>query len=418
MIRLQLVLSSAILPSSHLTFLTIMADVLSPPRVESKVQKELRKAAKDAKPLEGDQLISAIDTMTEQAEENESALIQEMKQLSDYALDIENEFRKVTQALTNVKTNVTSANMREKCTTLHKKWSEHHTEYVEFLWISCEVAGKARLAVQDFSKDLLPYIQDPTESIDSKKAELQNQKKKIDQDRSQAVKLSQKFNNLSDKINAFTDDFEAMIKKFNIPERDEKFEEFDVQLRHLNDTLKGLNKKITILVAKLAIYTPALGITALLGFLCPHFWIKTAIVTAGTGVSSLIKAQQERDDTKRSIKETETKRDEAKADLEAMPALRATLTEIKPSTEEICMKLCAFSNVWATIRADIQEIEEKIDYAEITTNGKLFLSRVKAIQTLYELLAKGLYQYERVVTKNGNQIFAKRSSKKSKLSNC
>ncbi|KAK0189707.1 hypothetical protein F5146DRAFT_1139112 [Armillaria mellea] len=385
-----------------------MPDVLPPPYVESEVQKELDKAAKDAKPLEGVHLISAIDKMAEKAKENESALMQEMEQLSGYALDIENGFRKVTKVLADIKTSGASADMRETCATLHKKWSEHHTEYVELLWRSREVAGKARSAVEDFSKTLLPYIQDPTETIESKKEELQNQKKKLDQDRIQAANISQSFNDLSDKVKTFTDDFEVVVKKFNIPAQKEKIKELDVQLQLLKDTLEGLNKKITILVAALAISAAAVGITGLLGFLCPYFWIGTAVAAVGAGVSGvmLIKAQQERDDTERLIKETEAKRVEAQADLEVMQALQAALTKIRPSAQEICTKLGAFASVWATIRADIQEIEEKIDYAENTTKEKLFLSRVKAIQTMYELLAKGLYKYERIVTKD-NPIFEK-----------
>ncbi|KAK0216031.1 hypothetical protein IW262DRAFT_190374 [Armillaria fumosa] len=385
-----------------------MSDVLPPPYVESEVQKELDKAAKDARPLEGNHLISAIDMMTEKAKENESVLIKEMEQLSGYGLDIENGFRQVTKVLSDIKTNGASDDMRETCTTLHKKWSEHHTEYVQLLWKSREVAGKARSAVEDFSKTLLPYIQDPTETVESKKEELQNQKKKLDQDRLQAANLSQNFNDLSDKVNTFTDDFEVMVKKFNIPAQKEKIKELDVQLQLLKDTLEGLNKKITILVAALAISAAAAGITGLLGFLCPYFWIGTAVAVVGTGVSGvmLIKAQQEKDDTERLIKETETKRDEAQADLEVMQTLQAALTQIKPSAQEICKKLGAFAGVWAAIRANIQDIEEKIDYAENTTSEKLFLSRVKSIQTMYELLAKGLYRYECVVTKD-NPIFEK-----------
>ncbi|KAK0497708.1 hypothetical protein EDD18DRAFT_116111 [Armillaria luteobubalina] len=207
-----------------------MPDVLPPPFVESEVQKELDKAAKDAR------LISAIETMTGTAQENERALIQEMEQLSGYALEIDNGFRNVTRVLSDVKTNGASDDVRETCTTLHQKWSEHHTEYVELLWRSREVAGRGRSAVEDFLKILL-YIQDPTGAIESKKEELQNQKKKLDQDKLQAANLYQNFDDLSFKVKTFTEDFEAMVKTFNLTAQNEKIKELGIQLQLLKDTL-------------------------------------------------------------------------------------------------------------------------------------------------------------------------------------
>lgn len=190
MVRLQILSFSDSSYSPHLTFLIIMSYVIPPPYAKSEAQKELNKATEYATPLEGDRLIFAIDTLGEKARENESALINEMRQLSGYALDIENRFKKVTEVLSDIKMNGASANMRKNCTTLHQKWSEHHNEYVGLLWSSREVACKARSAIEDFSKTVLPYIQDPAETIESKKEELQNQKEKLDLDKNQAKNLS------------------------------------------------------------------------------------------------------------------------------------------------------------------------------------------------------------------------------------
>ncbi|SJL08289.1 uncharacterized protein ARMOST_11652 [Armillaria ostoyae] len=391
-----------------------MANVLPPSYVESELQKELDKAIKEAKPLEGDELIFAIDSMADTAQENETALLREMKELSGYALEIDQDFRKISKLLSDIDTAGSSLGLGVVVSTFIGLWRGYHQEYVILLWESRKVAGKARSAVENFSADLLPYIADPTESIELKKKELENQKQKLQEDSASAQNMSQRFTDLSENIKNFSDEFRS---KMPISNQEEEIKRLDKELCELKMTLEELNKQ-----ANLTFFNIGEDANKCLPDHGSHC-CSGGFYQEG-GCSRIVRAHLPRlldshsygwhqdsyvgrfagQVTEQSIKDTERKRAMAEADLMVMQAIHATLTEIEPTTAEIYKKLGAFASVWATIRADIQEIEEKIDYARNTTAEKMFMSKVKAIQKMYDLLGKALYQYERQVTLD-NHIF-------------
>lgn len=104
------------------------------------------------------------------------------------------------------------------------------------------------------------------------------------------------------------------------------------------------------------------------------------------------------------------------ATLAAVKQLKAGLDASQNDFNVICSRLRAFAHVWATIRADVQAIEEKLDYASGTESKavsrsdffiviihlivfQLFKARLNTAAKLYATLGKALYRYETVVNK-------------------
>ncbi|KAI0069788.1 hypothetical protein K474DRAFT_1670680 [Panus rudis PR-1116 ss-1] len=82
------------------------------------------------------------------------------------------------------------------------------------------------------------------------------------------------------------------------------------------------------------------------------------------------------------------------ADIAAVQELKAGLENSQGNFDIIITRLGAFATVWATIRADIQAIEEKLEYAHNTGSWTLMHGRLNTAAKLYAALGKALRQYQ------------------------
>ncbi|KAI0071469.1 hypothetical protein K474DRAFT_1669009 [Panus rudis PR-1116 ss-1] len=82
------------------------------------------------------------------------------------------------------------------------------------------------------------------------------------------------------------------------------------------------------------------------------------------------------------------------ADIEAVKQLKAGLKKSEGDFNTILTRIGAFAQVWATIRADVQAIEEKLEYAHRSGSWELMHFRLKTAAKLYTTLSHALHQYQ------------------------
>ncbi|KAI0071461.1 hypothetical protein K474DRAFT_1668993 [Panus rudis PR-1116 ss-1] len=84
------------------------------------------------------------------------------------------------------------------------------------------------------------------------------------------------------------------------------------------------------------------------------------------------------------------------ADIAAVEKLKAGLDNSKANFYVIITRLGAFAHVWATIRADIQAVQEKLEYAYQTGSWFLMHSRLRlnTASKLYKALGDALHEYQ------------------------
>ncbi|KAI0072346.1 hypothetical protein K474DRAFT_1667946 [Panus rudis PR-1116 ss-1] len=150
------------------------------------------------------------------------------------------------------------------------------------------------------------------------------------------------------------------------------------------------------------------AVTGALGFICPAFWIGTVISVVGLVVEGAIlkETQDLYDSTESDLNDKKNQLRTVMADIAAVQELKAGLENSKGDFDTITTRLGAFASVWATLRADIQAIEKKLELAHSTGIWSLMHSRLNGAAALYVSLGKALRQYQVSVNPDALKVVA------------
>ncbi|KAI0072341.1 hypothetical protein K474DRAFT_1667932 [Panus rudis PR-1116 ss-1] len=224
----------------------------------------------------------------------------------------------------------------------------------------------------------------------------------LDSRATQAERMSQGFSDVNNDIRAFVVDFQNMLAGYDLDAMEKRIKELDVEIKKLADDMKELQSTLDSLNKQLESAQSAAAVTGIFGFLCPLFWIGTAI--SATQISSLKQQLASvRDEYNRKLSDhrnKETERRNLQADIKAIPLLRSAVVKSTPDVDNIRYKIGAFATVWAAIRADTQGILEKLEYATDTASMTLFKLRVQTAADMYKILQATLNDYKEYLDKS------------------
>ncbi|KAI0072340.1 hypothetical protein K474DRAFT_408476 [Panus rudis PR-1116 ss-1] len=220
--------------------------------------------------------------------------------------------------------------------------------------------------------------------------------------------MSQGSSNLRKGIQDFIEDVETILDGYDISGAERRIKELDSEIKDLLSDLNEIRIKVGELSRQLDVAIAATSASGIFGFLCPVWWIGTAIsvaqIPALKAQLSAVKAQQDQTIQQINIKESERAR--LQADIQTISRLRTTLDECAPDMETIETKLGALSTVWAAIRADSQALLEKLEHAGDTESETLFALRVKTVQEMYQKLLTALETYRDLVGIKSSMVHA------------
>ncbi|TCD67846.1 hypothetical protein EIP91_011908 [Steccherinum ochraceum] len=374
---------------------------MSIPSEYQQTHNELQNAINNPPNLSDSQKKEALDkiatTVTTPVSEGE--LMAEIDALANAALEVDSSFDHISALFNKVKLSGVRPELVKDVNDLTNTWSTHHRTFTALVWKSREVAGTAQAAADDFAKDFITFLADDDVTLTEKKDEIKNYMEKLVRDEKAAEGMSQGFTDLKKNVDGFQTEWQRIIDKYKLDVIAKKIADLDKVIADLHVTLSDLN--IRNLAIALGVVGAATGISFALGFICPAFWIGTLFGVVGVGVTAVLlkKAVAERDDVEGQITRKEKERAVEQATLAAVKELKAGLDASQGDFNVICTRLGTFAKIWATIRADLQAIEEKLDFAHGTESKALFKSRLNTAAKLYAQLGKALRRYQVVVNK-------------------
>ncbi|KAI0073907.1 hypothetical protein K474DRAFT_127020 [Panus rudis PR-1116 ss-1] len=162
--------------------------------------------------------------------------------------------------------------------------------------------------------------------------------------------------------------------------------------------MKSLKSTLDSLNSQLESAQSAEEATGILGFLCPLWWIGTAL--SASQISTLKEQLSEVRNTYNSklfdYRSKEAERQNLQADLDGIPLLRTTIEKAEPDIRSVIYKIGSIATCWAAIRADTQGILDKLDYVidNDSDSVSLFNLRLKTAGDLYKALQAALTAYK------------------------
>ncbi|KAI0073899.1 hypothetical protein K474DRAFT_1700031 [Panus rudis PR-1116 ss-1] len=338
----------------------------------------------------------AMDALGDKVDNAKHDVVHEIKALAQYTLDIEAAMHDIDDIFQKVTSGNASSQLKGEIESLRKTWSGHIETYVQLLWQSRSVAGDAEGAAMDFAGDFISFLDDESTPFSQKQAEIANYLAKLAEDEKRSREMSQGFSNLQQEIANFQKDWKTIIDKHNLDAMHKEVAELQKEIDKATKALATLREKIQLLSVALGIFTVAAGITGILGFICPLFWFDTVISIVGIGITAslLHKTQDTYNHTRADLQRNQAKLATLMADIEAVKQLKAGLKKSEGDFNTILTRIGAFAQVWATIHADVQAIEEKLEYAHRSGSWKLMHSRLKTAAKLYTTLGHALHQYQ------------------------
>ncbi|TCD67844.1 hypothetical protein EIP91_011906 [Steccherinum ochraceum] len=353
---------------------------------------------------------NVINTLTADlsSPEAEKTLKDEMAALAGAAFEVDGSFNRIMKMFEKVETAGASPELIRDVRTLTSTWDGHHMRFTQLVWRSREVAGKAMAAADDFCRDFVPYLAADDVPLAEKKKEIDHYMAELERDEKASQDMSQGFTDLQKNVDAFQTEWRRVVQKYNLDAMNRRIDELNTLVKNLETTLSDLNKKIKDLTVAIKAMSAVSGILGFLSFICPIFLIGGLIGVSSVAVARSLKAkaENERNKVTGDIARNKAERAQIQATLKAVQQLKAGLDGSQMDFNIISAKLGTFAHVWAVIRADIQAIKEKLDYASGTDSKALFKARMNNATKLYASLAIALREYQNLVT-NDHPMFMK-----------
>ncbi|KAI0069789.1 hypothetical protein K474DRAFT_981523 [Panus rudis PR-1116 ss-1] len=212
------------------------------------VQKQLDEAIANAKehPLDDATQKKAMDELAGKVAGSNDDIIEEIKALAQYTLDIEKAMGEIDDIFR--KLGDVSAGLKEDVQYLRDTWSGHINTYVGLLWESRRVAGAAEGAANDFAGDFITFLGEESTPMDEKKKEIANYLEKLANDEKQATTMSQGFSNLQKAVQDFQKDWKTIVDKYDLDDMNEQATKLQGEIDTLTTTLaRSVSYALTVM---------------------------------------------------------------------------------------------------------------------------------------------------------------------------
>ncbi|KAH8105147.1 hypothetical protein BXZ70DRAFT_1061763 [Cristinia sonorae] len=233
-------------PKPNSRTLTSQTVAMSIPPEYEQTHKELEDAIQNPVDLTNEQKTDALNTISDEVSKPgaEQDLIHEIDALAGAALEVDGSFDNIMALFRKIKTSGARPDLIKDVDSLMSTWSKHHHTFTGLLWESREVAGKARGAADDFSKDFITFLGDDDVSIAEKKEEIVSYMNKLERDKESSQEMSQGFTDLEKDIQAFQVEWKRIIDKYKLDAISARIAELDEIIANLEVTLIDLNDKV------------------------------------------------------------------------------------------------------------------------------------------------------------------------------
>ncbi|KAI0073902.1 hypothetical protein K474DRAFT_1710319 [Panus rudis PR-1116 ss-1] len=243
----------------------------------------------------------------------------------------------------------------------------------------------------------------------------------------EAKDVSQGFSDVRTGVENMVHDVKVILDDYDVPAAEARISELDTEIKGLLEDLDKIRKQVADLSEQLDIVIAATSVTGIFGFLCPVWWVATAI--SATQIPSLkaqlsvLQTQQNGEyhnhlnpskcletyssrmlrpsntlaDKISRIQAKSDERDRLQNEIDFIAGLRSQMEQSEPDTETIKTKLAALATVWAAIRADSQAMLIKLEQATNTESLELFKLRVKTAAEMYQKLQTAMQRYGDIV---------------------
>ncbi|KAI0072337.1 hypothetical protein K474DRAFT_408848 [Panus rudis PR-1116 ss-1] len=243
-------------------------------------------------------------------------------------------------ALTNViSSSRISGDMRQKLDHVRVKWEA----VIDILADSIKQSGKlAELAVstcKEFIERILPHLANDSASFQSRKDIVDQFAQRQEGGVEQAAKMSQGFSDIKTGIQNLVEDVQAILDGYDLSGAERRIKGLDAEIRGIMNDMEGIRQEIASVTKQLDIVIAATSATAIIGVICPVWWIATAQAE---------KAEECR-------KKTE-ERNRLQGEVVFIAALRGAVEERKPEIDDVLAKLGTLATVWAAVRGQIHKM--------------------------------------------------------------
>ncbi|KAI0073915.1 hypothetical protein K474DRAFT_1677548 [Panus rudis PR-1116 ss-1] len=380
----------------------------------SDIQQKLQDAIDNAQknPLPDEDQKAGMDALTSKVNEPESnqQLLDEIKLLAQYSLEIEQAFDDINSIFRKIQLENTSPGLKEDVQYLSDTWTTHHDTYINLLWESRRVAGAGQGAADDFAVDFAKYLGDENVTLAEKKAEISAYISKLDADEANAANMSQGFSTLQKNVQLFQQDWEKIAAKYDLDDMNAQAQQIQEDIKALTVQLNQLASKIETLAKVMYGLTAIAAVSLGLGLISPAYWIGTLVAVLGIFADRalMLEAQSQYAQTEEEVNKKKEQFATLMADIAAVQELKAGLQDSARNFDVIIARLGVFASVWAMLRSDIQDISEKLEYANSSVTWALMHSRLNTASALYAALGQALRQYQISVNPD-NKIFVSRN---------
>ncbi|THH33454.1 hypothetical protein EUX98_g769 [Antrodiella citrinella] len=372
----------------------------------AQADKELGDVLINSTELSDEELAEALKILSAHLSDHKITQIihEEIERLAEQALTLEKSFGNVKLLLEKI-AEASERDMKRDVTDMSETWVGYSNNYVEFLWKSRQVAGKAEAAAKDFASDFVDFLKEDDVKKKEKRDEINNYLENLDRGSSDSKQLQEGLHALRDGIKQFAKDWKDLVHKYHSDIGIDEWTQLDKDVTELTNALWTLRLKIERLSRSMGVIVSTNGVSSILAALCPILWTEIMVATLKRKGSSskasskaLTDAESEVRTIQRELEQKTAQRDSVARRLTGTKALHADVGTSEMGIADFCDKLTAIGSVWDTIREDLKIISGLLDFTKGDLSKQLFDLRLDTTASLYNTLATALHHYQVVVT--------------------
>ncbi|KAI0069576.1 hypothetical protein K474DRAFT_1714106 [Panus rudis PR-1116 ss-1] len=282
--------------------------------------------------------------------DSDNAMKSEIEELGEFVDQIANSMDGVLRLMRDTAAH-TSGDLGDKINAAYWNWIGISTKFIQTVLLSSTVTGDALATSEEFIETVLPALTDESKTIAQRKQFASSFLDTLKRKEGQAQDMSQGFSDVSDSVEDFLEDLHGILSGYNVDNMEKRVKELDGLISKLLDDMKSLKSTLDSLNSQLESAQSAEEATGILGFLCPLWWIGTAM--SASQISALKEQLSEVRDTYNSklseYRSKEAERQNLQADLDGIPLLRTTIEKAEPDIRSVIYKIGSIATCWAAV---------------------------------------------------------------------
>ncbi|KAK7689844.1 hypothetical protein QCA50_006483 [Cerrena zonata] len=313
-------------------------------------------------------------------------LIEQVQRLRSDIGSIYASFENVSRNLAIVSTTL-SANFADDVTRLQASWNSIRQSFRKIIWDSKDLAGSARVAVNDFNLFMETVLHDHTIPLVQKRQEIAAYRNSISNHKDASRDTTDRLQNLCLQLDIFGQEWQKLMNRHKLYHIFARFRKHAEMLSEVDAQLGQLKFKIIILHVVFAALTAAGTALTIVSLVHGHF-DPTMIQ-----ILPISKAWKKARKAVFEWAEKKKRREVLERELEDIKN-NVGLEDIR----NIAIKLGAMGTIWTSIVADLGQMENIIDLViQDSGAGKSLSERLEIIQYSYSKLDHVFYQFQMVL---------------------